>query len=376
MKRILPAFLLAALLFVAAAAPAQALTINAKAAILIDASTGRVIFQQEGHTPLPPASTTKILTALLVLEQVEDLQTSITVPADFVNVGESNIYLSAGETFTYQDMLCALLLRSANDAAQVLASGVSGSEEAFVQLMNTRTAELGLTDSSWANPHGLDAENHLVSAYDLAMITRQALTHEMFNTIITTESYSLERPNAEPSVNVLYNRNQFLSRYQGADGVKTGYTSLAGSCLVASATQNGLRLIGVILNGEDHYAEMEKLMDYGFGKYEAVTVGKKGDVVGQVRVINGRQETVDVLLGADIIIPVEQGSDFSPTPVYDYPLAMEAPFGFEEAIGSVAYADNLGNTTLTPLYLAQGVERYTFGLVLAQAWQSFLAFLL
>ncbi len=368
-------FLLCTILF-ACAVPAQALTFEEgtiKSAVLIEVETGQVLFQHNAHEALAPASTTKILTALLTLENVEDLSATVTLPDDFANVGESGIMLEPGETLTYEDLLYALMLSSANDAAQALAIGVAGSEEAFAEMMNARTAELGLSDSSWENPHGLDGPTHLASAYDLAMITREAMKYDMFNTLCSTVSYTIERTkDGVTTERVLYNHNQFLDRYDGADGVKTGYTSQSGSCLVGSATVNGLRLIGVVLNADDHYEKMAQLMDYGFGRYQALELGKQGDIVGQVRVISGDIDLVDVVLGDDISIPIELGSDYVPEAVYDYPLALDAPFDVSEPVGTVSYADRLGNVVKTDLYLARGAERYTFGTVLQEVWQRFL----
>ena len=372
MKRAFLCFSLCFILLFCATTSAKALTIDASAAILIDATTGRIIFQQNDHEALAPASTTKIVTALLVLENVTDLSTTVTLPDDFVNVGESSIYLEPGETQTYEDLLYALLLRSANDAAQALAIGVAGSEEAFVEMMNQRSEELGLTDSHWDNPHGLDAETHLTSAYDLAMIAKEAMKIDTFNTIIATKEHTMPWEGNDYD-RVVYNHNQFLDLYEGADGVKTGYTSLAGSCLVASATRDGLRLIGVVLNATDHYTEMARLMDYGFCNYEAVDLGKAGDIVGQVKVISGRVDSVNVILGADVSVPVEINSGYEPVVAYDYPLALEAPFTNEESIGDMVYEDSLGNTFYVPLYLDSGVERYSFTTVFAEVWQAFLA---
>jgi len=374
MKKFLLALLICLSLLLACSAPAGAFAVDAKAAILMDSATGRIIFQQNAYAPLPPASTTKVLTALLTLENVEDLSKTVTLPEDFVNVGESGVYLEAGETHTYEDLLYALLLRSANDAAQALAIGVSGSEEAFVELMNQRTRELGLVNSSWANPHGLDDDRHLTSAYDLARITREAFQYEMFNKIIVTDSWTMPWQGNDYD-RTLYNHNQLLDLYEGADGVKTGYTGKSGSCLVASATREGLRLIGVVLGCPDqaHYDEMIKLLDYGFSGYEAVTVGRAGDVVGTVKVINGDIAAVDAVLGQAAVLTVEKGEDFTPRPVYDFPLALEAPFEPTDPIGVATFTDTAGYTSEVPIYAASGAGRYTFGLVIKNCWEALIS---
>ena len=375
MKRTLFTLLLAWTLILAAPAAASALTVDAAAAILIDASTGRIIYEQDAHAKLSPASTTKILTCLVVLENVDDLSATVTLPADFANVGESSIYLEPGETLSYEQLLYALMLRSANDAGQALAIGVAGGEEAFSQLMNDKCAQLGLSDSQWANPHGLDQEGHYTSAHDLALITKAAMGYEFFNTLVAATSYTMPWSGNEYD-RVVYNHNQFLDLYEGADGVKTGYTDQAGSCLVGSATREGLRLIGVVLNAADHYAAMTMLMDYGFGTYQALEMGKRGDVVGAVKVIGAKVEQIDVLLGDDVSVPVEFGSDFVPEPTYNFPLTKEAPFSADEPIGDVTYTDELGNYITVDLYLAQGAERYTFQTVLQQVWRQFVSVLL
>jgi D-alanyl-D-alanine carboxypeptidase (penicillin-binding protein 5/6) len=370
-KKIIVLLLVSLFLIFSFSLPAFALTIDATSCILIDAATGRVLYENNAHEALPPASTTKTLTALLALESGIALDEKITLPDDFVNVGESGINLESGETLTMEDLLYALMLRSANDAAQAIAFAVSGSEEAFVEKMNVRTAELGLTDSHWENPHGLDAENHLTSAYDLAMIAREAITIPFFNELIATDRWSLPWA-ANDSDRVLYNHNQFLTLYEGADGIKTGYTSLAGNCLVASATRDGMRLIGVVMNCPDqtHYAQMTLLMDYGFENYEPLTLAKSGDVMGTVKINQGNLSEVEAVLTDDIVIAVANGETLTANPKPALPRTVDAPCNNDTQIGSVSYQDAEGNTVTAPLYLKIDVERYTFSLVIKNVWQS------
>ena len=375
MKRSFLILLIAVLIFVFPLGTAGALTIDASSAILIDASTGRILYEQAAHEKLAPASTTKILTCLLVLENVEDLSATVTLPADFQNVGESSIYLEAGETITYESLLYALMLRSANDAAQALAIGVAGSEEAFADMMNARSEELGLKDSHWANPHGLDDDEHYTSAYDLAMIAKTACQIPFFNTLVATTSYTLPWADYEYDRNI-YNHNQFLDVYEGADGIKTGYTDKAGSCLVGSATKDDLRLIGVVLNAEDHYAAMSQLMDYGFSTFTSKLLGQKGDVVGSVRISGGRIDSVDVILGSDVNLPVALAGNFEPQVEYDYETSMAAPVSADAPIGEATFIDEEGNQVRVDLYLAESVDRYTFATVFKEVWQRFFSALL
>jgi len=227
--------LLAFFYLIALPTPAAAITVDAKGAVLIDASSGVVLYEQNAHTELPPASTTKVATALLVLENMP-LNKVVTVPDGFVNAGEAGIWLEPGEEQTVEDLMYAMLLRSANDAAQVLAIATAGSEQAFVDMMNKRVAELGLKNTHFTNPHGLHDDNHYTSAYDLAQITRAACALPVFNKIIVTDRHQLPWVKGEYD-RVVYNRNNLLNIYEYADGVKNGYTTQAGSCLVSSATK-------------------------------------------------------------------------------------------------------------------------------------------
>lgn len=232
--------------------------LSAPSAILADAVTGQVLYSQDADAPRPPASTTKIMTALLVLERGV-LTETVRIPANIQMPGTSAA-LQPGETLTLEDLLYGLLLPSGNDAALALARHISGSEEAFVAAMNARATELGLTHTHFANPHGLDDPGHVSSAADLLALTREALRHPIFARIVATSSYSTRG-------HVWENRNQLLGHYPGADGVKTGTTAAAGECLVATATREGHRLIAVVLGSNDRYADATALLDYGFANY-------------------------------------------------------------------------------------------------------------
>ncbi len=368
MKKALLCLTIVLLLFACGTGHALALELTAKSAVLMDATNGKILYSQNADEPLPVASTTKVLTALIVLEHITDLQDTITLPDDFVNVGESGIYLEPGETQTYEDLLYAMLLRSANDAAQALAIGVAGSEEAFVELMNQRSEEMGLENSHWANPHGLDAEGHYSSAHDLAVITQKALQNDIFNTVISTYSWTIPWEGNEYD-RVVYNHNQFLSSYEGADGVKTGYTSQAGNCLITSATRDGMRLIGVVLNSTDHYGESAQLLDYGFENFSLTKVANKGKIVASIKVSQGMQSAVDVILGDDVYVVMANDSNYSPEGEVDLPDSIVTPFTTDQVIGSISYDDGEGNVVVANLYPAIDMDKYTFGGVWSAFWQ-------
>ncbi|MDH7487566.1 MAG: D-alanyl-D-alanine carboxypeptidase family protein [Anaerolineae bacterium] len=238
---------------------AQPPAVTAQAALLADARTGAVLFQRNAHQRLPPASTTKIMTALLALER-GDLADMVTVPPAALTVGEASMGLVAGETLTLEELLYGLLLISANDAAQTIAIHIAGSVEGFVALMNARAAELGLTDTHFVNPHGLDAAQHFTSAADLLTLTRQVLGHADFGRIVAT-------PEATVAGRVLVSTNELLGTYPGADGVKTGTTDAAGQCLIASARREEGQAIVILLGSGDRYGDAAALLDFYFQHY-------------------------------------------------------------------------------------------------------------
>ncbi len=341
---------------------------TAASAVLIDQSSGRVLYSSNMNTELYPASTTKIMTALLVLENME-LDDKITLPDDFVNVGETSLGLEPGARQTVEELLMAMMLRSANDAAQALAIGVAGSVEAFADMMNDKAAELGMKHSHFVNPHGLHNSNHYMSAYDLAIVAREALNNEEFRRIINTENFTVKKVNGGEDFKVA-NRNGLLSRYQYADGVKTGYTRQAGNCFVASATKNGMQLIAVLMNSSDIYAESQALLEWGFANYSPSMLVDANTVQGEVAVLNGGRDSIDVVTEKSLYAITEQGETVDLTPVIDLPVSVTAPVHRGEVIGSLTYTDEHGYTYSTNLLVARDVGRYTLRLVVRQAFQS------
>lgn len=278
----------------ALAAATRLPTITARAALLADASTGRVLLAYHADDPLPPASTTKIMTALVVLERA-DLDALVTVPAEAL-IGEASMGLTPGERLTVRDLLYGLLLVSGNDAAMTLANYVAGSSDAFVALMNQRAAELGLTASHFANPHGLDAPGHVMSATDLLTATRAALAYDLFATIVAT-------PQARVAGHFLVNRNELLTTYAGADGVKTGTTDAAGECLVASASRAGLRAIAIVLGSRDRYADSRALLDHYFQHYTLFDPALSRSALSRRRWPDGRVRELVVEAASTVVLP-------------------------------------------------------------------------
>ncbi len=270
----------------------------ANAAILIDADSGRVLYEKNAHVKLPIASTTKMMTALVVRDQLR-LNDKVIVSPEAAQVGEQGINLTPGETLTVEQLLNAMLIQSANDAACALAQQTTGSIESFAALMNKKAAEIGATDTHFANPHGLDQAGHYSSAYDLAVIGRKLMRDPVLARIVSTSEYSIPWP-GHPGPRVALNHNEILQKYAGSTGIKTGYTVMAGQCLVASATRDDKSLIAVALNSQHRVDDVSALFDYGFSSTMRIVFVAKGERLGRSRVSAFPRRYVTVVPGAEM----------------------------------------------------------------------------
>jgi D-alanyl-D-alanine carboxypeptidase len=269
----------------AAAAPRPVST-NAEAAALIDVESGRLLYSHNGDKRMRIASLTKIMTAIVAIEH-GDLSDIVKTGRRAAGKEGSSIYLRVGDEMSLHHLLYGLMLRSGNDAAVAIAEHVGGSEEGFVHLMNEKARELGLENTHFMNPHGLDHDDHYSSANDLARLTAYALRNPVFREIVKTRVKKVPNPNAEWD-HVWTNKNKMLLMYEGADGVKTGYTKLAGRCLVSSATRNGQQLAAVTLNDGDDWADHRKLLDWGFEHYPLLTIAEEGRKIAGYRLAVAR----------------------------------------------------------------------------------------
>ena len=243
--------------------------------IVIDAGSKVVLGGENIRERLPMASTTKIVTAIVAIEN-SDIEQVVTIPKEAEVVEGSSIYLKAGEKLKLKDLLYGLMLRSGNDSAVAIALHVGKTMDNFVQLMNDYAAGLGLSDTHFTNPHGLHDDNHYTSAYDLAMITAHAYDNECFKQIVSCKRYDTQAIEDTPA-RTFFNKNKMLSLYEGGNGVKTGYTKRAGRCLVSAAERDGMQLICVVLNRSDMWGESMAAMDNVFAKYSSVVFAKKGE---------------------------------------------------------------------------------------------------
>ncbi len=301
-------------------------SINARSAIVIEYETGNILYEKNAYRKRPMASTTKIMTAIVALESCS-LDEDVLISGKAAHMGGSVMGIKEGSTIKLIDLLYGMLICSGNDAAVAIAEHVGGSVEGFSELMNRKAIEIGAFSTSFSNPHGLDAENHYTTAYDLAKMARYALKNDVFNEIVKTKEYVYNG-------RTLRNTNEMLVGYDGADGVKTGYTGLAGRCLVTSVTKSDMRFISVVLFCDSknlRTSSSRQILDYAYDHYGRVNLLKKGEILGSVKinrsktrqeisagvsenlktvVYNGAKDTLytRVSLPEDIMAPVKQGS--------------------------------------------------------------------
>ena len=249
--------------------------ISAKSAILIDSASGRILYEKNAYQKLPMASTTKIMTGLLACESGK-LDEYVKVSPFASGTEGSSLWLEAGQQISFENLLYGLMLKSGNDAAVAIAEHIGGSVEAFALLMNQKAKAIGLKNTNFENPHGLDSENHYTTAYDLSMIAREAMKNEKFAQVVSTKKFFIKENNGEWSRS-LKNHNKLLWMYDGCNGVKTGYTKKCGRCLVSSAEKDGTQLICVTLSAPDDWKDHTYLLDYGFNNYDTVILSKKGE---------------------------------------------------------------------------------------------------
>ena len=279
--------------------------IPARAAYLLDTSTGEVLYEKNADEELPMASTTKIMTAIVVLEHAS-LTESAVVSERASSTGESSAWLEKGEVLTVDQLLHALMVQSANDSAIALAEHVAGSVEAFVEMMNEKCTELGAFHTRFANPHGLDQSGHYTTARDLALISSYAMRNPVFRELVVADGYQIPWP-GHPYPRVLENHNKFLKLYPYANGIKTGYTDGAGKCLVASATRDGRELISVILNGgESYWDQTIQLMNYGYECFARVEYAYAGQVLARIYVGDYPRKQIQLVAQKDLAFTVRR----------------------------------------------------------------------
>ncbi|HYE09690.1 MAG TPA: D-alanyl-D-alanine carboxypeptidase family protein [Patescibacteria group bacterium] len=279
---------------------------SARAAVIMDVNSGRILFSKNMNEKLAMASTTKIMTTLVAIESGR-LEEKVTVSKKASHTEGSSIYLHEGERHTVHDLIYAIMLRSGNDAAVAVAEHIGGSVEGFADLMNRKAQEIGATNTQFANPHGLDAAGHYTTAHDLALIAAHALRNPIFADVVSSKKKTIEGPPNENWDRVMINKNKMLWQFDGGDGVKTGFTKKAGRCLVSSATRDGMQLVCVVLNCGPMWNESSALLEYGFKNYSIQKVVDKNNFIKVVEVKDGKEKFVAVKPTEDFSIALGAG---------------------------------------------------------------------
>lgn len=335
-------------LFIVSVQAAEDFAPHAKSAILIDAATGKVLFEKNADEKLPPASMTKLASMLIIMEYIDSgkisLSDKVTISEAAANMGGSQVFLEAGEVYTVEQLLKGIAIASGNDAVVAMSEKIAGSEEAFVNLVNKRLKEIGATNTIFLNAHGLDAKGHVSTARDMATIAYNLLKHPKILDFTSIYEEYLEKNDG--SKTWLVNTNKLVRFYEGVDGLKTGFTNSAGYCLTATAKKGDLRLISVVM-GEDttenRSADTVKMLNYGFNTFKINTIKKNTEILGKVRVEKGKEEYVDVVLvndATELLKNTEEAKQYTFNVKVD---KVKAPLKKGDVVGSAEIIDNEGN---------------------------------
>ncbi|MBR4641370.1 MAG: D-alanyl-D-alanine carboxypeptidase [Selenomonadaceae bacterium] len=306
--------------------------VTATAAIVIEASTGHVLYERNPDQRMFPASTTKMMTLITALES-NNLDEIVTVGAGAYNAEGSTLWLDVGEKIPLGDLLYGMMLISGNDGAIAIAEHCGGTVADFAARMTQKAHELGAVNTNFTNANGLPDPNHYTTARDLAIMAKYGFSFPQFEEICSTKEISFGW--IHDDTKLLRNENQMLWLYRGANGIKTGYTDAAGRCLVTAAKQNGVQLIAVVLDSLYIWNDSIFLLDYGFGRVSSETLIETGQVVKTLPVVSGRRKSMPVKTAGEIIMPVFEGDANAYEIVYDLPNELTAPITSGEAIGKI-----------------------------------------
>lgn len=337
------------------------LDIKAKSAILMEVNTGEILYEMNADEKLPPASITKIMSLLLVMEAIDSgkmaVEDVVTASEHACSMGGSQIWLEPGESMTVDDLLKAAVIASANDATVALGEHIVGSEEGFVAVMNARAAELGMTNTHFENATGLDAEGHMSSAHDVAIMSAELIKHDLIKNYSTVWMDTLRGGESE-----LVNTNKLVRFYEGTTGLKTGTTSGAGYCLSATAERNGLELVAVIMSGDtsnDRFNGAKKLLDYGFANYEYAAVEPKLDI-SELAVKNGVAQKVKIAANDNFGALLKKSEAAAITQQLNLKQNLTAPIKKDQVVGTVDFYLNDQIIEQVDITAAEKVDKMSF----------------
>lgn len=310
---------------------------NVKSLLLMEASSGKIIYEKNSHQSLPPASVTKIMTMLLICEAIErdeiTLDTQIVASERAKSMGGSTIFLETNEIMSLDDLLKGIAVASANDACVAVAEHMCGNVESFVERMNNRAKELGMKDTNFINCNGLDAENHHTSAYDIAIMSRELLKHRMIEKYTTIWMDTLRDGKFQ-----LANTNKLIRFYKGANGLKTGSTDDAGCCISATAKRDGMQLIAVVMgaeNSKQRFNSASELLNYGFSNFTATNFGEKGSDVCEVPVLYGKSDHVIAITQSNTSVVIDKQEKDNIKTHLNIPKTLKAPVKKGDVIGEM-----------------------------------------
>lgn len=342
------------------------LKVNAKAAVIMEAETGKIIFEQNSEEALPPASVTKVMTLLIIYESVEKgkikWEDKVTVSEHAASMGGSQIFLEPNESQSVEALTKSIAIASANDAAVAMAEFIGGSEEGFVKLMNDKAKELGMKNTTFQNACGLDTDKHLMSAKDIALMSRELITkYPDIQNYTTKWQDTITHITKKGSTEFgLTNTNKLIKWYNGATGLKTGSTGKALYCLSGTAQRDGLSLIAVVMAAPEpkvRFQEVMKMLDYGFANYGIVKGEPKDKVMGEVKVLKGKEEKVNAVVAKEVSILEKKGDNKKLTTKVELTEGLNAPFEKNTKVGEIIYFYDNAEVGRADLVTDRAIER-------------------
>lgn len=350
-------------------------TITAPSAVLMETSSGKILFEKNPHEQRPCASITKVMTMLLVCEAIDNgklsLDDTITASAHAASMGGSDIWLEEGETMSADDMIKATVVASANDAAVALAEHLCGSEEVFVEKMNEKASQLGMNDTVFKNCNGLDEDGHITSAYDVAVMSRELMKHEMI-----FDYTSIWLDNLRGGKTQIVNTNKLLKTYNGITGLKTGTTNDAGCCIAASAKRGDMSLVAVVLgcnSGKERFSDAAALLDYGFANFSVTQLKAPEDLPKTIKVENGMQGNIGIGCDVNASIVLDKNSSSKIVSKIDLPESIEAPVVSGQKLGTVTYSLDGNAVKSFEITALQDAEKISFASVFSVLLNSIIS---
>jgi D-alanyl-D-alanine carboxypeptidase (penicillin-binding protein 5/6) len=357
------------------------LEIKAPSAVLMDAGTGTVLFEKNPHEKMEPASITKIMTMIIAFEAIESgkvkLSDTVRVSERAWKTGGSQVFLGPGEEQTLETLLKCIVIASANDASMAVAEHIGGSVEGFVKLMNEKAKQLGMENTNFTNPQGLSSPEHYTTAYDIALMSEELVKCPMFFKWSTVWMDYLEHTDKKREATMLANTNKLLGKYEGMDGLKTGFHSKAGHCFAGTAKRGDFRLISIVLNAENsnkRFEESIKLLDYGFGHYDSIKVVEKGMVLKTVQVEKGHIKDVNVIVPNDVNLLVEKGKEEDISTKFDVPDKLFAPLRKDQVVGTLEIEQNGKAVKTVNLVASEDIVKANFIEMLKRVFSKWFQF--